>query len=472
MAQPVVILEVNEIPLRVFRKFAELRPGSWLDRLMKSGLVLETLAQDVDETFLYPSQTWASLNTGAPYEAHRIHWYNDPKPAGYPLYWKTIADKGFKVGVVGTLHSSPAAAFAESNENVKFVIPDCFAPDTYTKPAYLEPFQSLTVKAVSANARVAEMKAPLGEAAWTVLNAGRYGIRAQTLLKGAFLTVQILRKKVNRERLRNLQFPLSADIFLRQVRKYQPDLAVLFTNHVAANMHRYWYGLFPEDYPREVYDQAWRDKYKDEINHAVDLLDEYVGRLMHLAESTGRMLVIVSSMGQHANQKLTPEFRQEHSIDYRLQDVKKFVSWLLKGSYSYQVESAMVPQYVLAFRNAAEAERATAEMEAMKPSLEGIRLTLDRNEEVVTISALLDPGAAEFRIGGQARGHKELGFVRLEVDDHHSGCHCPEGSLLVYNSRTSRAERPSINYLEYAPALLRHFGIERAEYMLEPSFSF
>jgi hypothetical protein len=65
-----------------------------------------------------------------------------------------------------------------------------------------------------------------------------------------------------------------------------------------------------------------------------------------------------------------------------------------------------------------------------------------------------------------------LGFVRFEIDDHHSGCHCPEGSLIVYNSRTAKAARPSVDYLEYAPALLTHFGISPAPYMLTPSFSF
>ena len=134
MTQQVIVLEINEMPLKIFRHFQQLRPGSHLDELMKSSLVIETKVEDVDPTFLYPSQTWASLNTGAPYSSHKIHWYNDPKPNEYPLYWKTLANQGFSVGVVNSLHSSPAEAYAASNENYKFVIPDSFAPDSYTKP--------------------------------------------------------------------------------------------------------------------------------------------------------------------------------------------------------------------------------------------------------------------------------------------------------------------------------------------------
>ena len=416
--QKVLILEANEIPLRIFRQFAKLRPGSHIDQLMRSGQVIETLAQDVEPDFLYPSQTWASLNTGSPYSKHQIHWYNDSKPAEYPLFWKTIAENGFSVGVVNTLHSSPAEPFAASNSNFKFVIPDCFAPDSYTKPGYFGPFQSLNRKAVSANSRATSLSAPVREAALTVLNSPRYGIRMGTMMEGTSLVVKILQKKVNREQLRNLQFPLVADIFMRQLHKHEPDLAILFTNHVAASMHRYWYGLFPEDYPTKVYDEKWLAKYQGEINAAVDLFDNYVGTFMRVAKEMDRVLVIVSSMGQKANQ--TPEHRKDNSIDYRLEDVKKFISRVTKNGYAFRVDAAMVPQYSLAFRNVAEASSAAAEMQEIKPTLKNIILGLDQNRETVTISAALTPPATEFFIAGQSYSHKDLGFVQLEIDDHHS----------------------------------------------------
>src|SRR5215217_3151555 len=107
-----IVFEINEVPLRIFRHFQKLRPNSHLGRLMQASAVLETMALDVAESFLYPSQTWASLNTGAPYGQHKIHWYNDPKPLQFPLYWKVLADAGKTVGLVNTLHSSPGGDFA------------------------------------------------------------------------------------------------------------------------------------------------------------------------------------------------------------------------------------------------------------------------------------------------------------------------------------------------------------------------
>ena len=472
MAQKVIILEINEVPLRLFGHFQSMRPGSHIDRLMSSSKILETLAQDVDESLLYPSQTWASLNTGATYDMHQIHWYNDPKPEQYPLYWKTLANAGVSVGAVNTLHSSPAASYAEDNAQYKFLIPDCFASDSYTKPSYYKPFQSLNLKAVSSNSRAASLKAPIQEAMATVLNTPRYGIRMRSMINGAALVTKILLKKANRERLRNLQFPLVADIFLHQLKKKDPDLAIMFTNHVAGNMHRYWYALFPNDYQRDIYDATWMAKYGTEILAAVDMLDEYLGVFMKLAEETGRILVLVSSMGQHANLKLTPEYRDSHAYDFRLADVKRLLARLAPlGNYSFRVESAMVPQYSLEFPTATDAAKCAAEIRESMLGVQGLAIEVDENQAVLTVSVTQDPQAPTYVIRGQQYTYDQLGFSRLDIDDHHSGCHCPEGSLIIYNSRTAATAQRSVNYLEYAPALLKHFGVDRPEFMMKPSFS-
>ena len=471
MAQKLIIIEINEMPLRVFQRFQKLRPGSHLDELLKSSQVIETLAQDVEQSFLYPAQSWASLNTGAPYSAHKIHWYNDPKPDEYPLYWKTLAQHGFSMGIVGSLHSSPAESYASSNENYKFVIPDCFAPDSYTKPGYFEPFQKMNLKAVSSNARVANVRVPVQDAALMVMNSPRYGIRMRTIVEGANLVYKILRKNANRERLRNLQFPLIADMFLHLSHKHQPDVAVTFTNHVAGNMHRYWYALFPEDYETKVYDNRWVSKYSDEITAAVDLLDGYIGELMREARETDRILVVVSSMGQKANPRLTANEVNARKYAYRLEDVHKFIGHFTKSRYNFAVDSAMVPQVTLAFRDAGEAAQFAAEVQEALYGMQYIDIFVDQNQEMVTLSVTLNGRVSEYMIQGRTVQYSDLGFARLEIDDHHSGCHCPEGSLIIYNSRTAKAAKPSVDYLEYAPALLSHFGIPQAPYMMTPSFS-
>ncbi|MEA5598786.1 hypothetical protein [Rivularia sp. UHCC 0363] len=470
MIQKITVIETNEIPLRVFKHYQLIKPNSTISNLLDHSLVLETLAQDVEESVLYPSQTWASFNTGSRYDLHKIHWYNDPKPKDFPLYWRILADNGLNIGLVNTLHSSPAKSYADS-DNYKFVIPDCFAIDSYTKPSYYKDFQAFNLKATSQNSRVSTLKAPLKEAFTTVLNLPRYGISKKTIFDSMNLVSKILSKRVAKERLRNLQFPLLADIFLKQLQKYEPDLAILFTNHVAANMHRYWYGLFDSDWDYKLYDNDWINKYSNEIIEALDLLDYYLKQLVQLSKKNNRILVLVSSMGQNANQKLPEGIQKLRTHDFRLDNVKKLVDKLTFSQFQYKVEAGMVPQYSLELSNSIEAEKCFSEIQSSIENLENISLKADLNANAITLTVTLNPNAKYYSIKGETFTYSEIGFVKFKIEDHHSGCHCPEGSLIIFNSNTSSSQTQTVDYLEYAPAILKYFGIKKPEYMLEPSFT-
>ena len=205
-----VILEVNEVPLRVLRKYAELKPTSHISALLQDSLVLTSEARDVPEEQLFPSQTWASQNTGVAYGKHQIYWYNDPKPNGYPMFWRIAAERGQAVGLVNTLHSSPAHRDYE-RANYRFVIPDCFAADNYAKPATYVPFQSLNLIATKKSGRVASLAAPVKELLRLVPTLPRLGIRPQTYRYCAGVAIGVAAKKINRERLRLAQVRESGD---------------------------------------------------------------------------------------------------------------------------------------------------------------------------------------------------------------------------------------------------------------------
>jgi hypothetical protein len=467
--QKIIIVETNEIPLRLFKLYAQRYTSSTISKLLNDSLVLETVVKDVDYDFLYPSQTWASMNTGAPYNLHKIHWYNDPKPVDYPMYWRRLADSGHSVGLVNTLHSSPAAVFSKS-EQYRFVIPDCFAIDDYAKPNYYRSFQAINLKLTAENARVTSLRVPLNEALSTFLDVFRYGIRASTALSASLMLTKIFTKRANKERLRTLQFPLLADMFIKQIKRHQPSLSVLFTNHVAANMHRYWYALFPEDYPVKVYSDAWVAKYSQEIIDALILLDSYLAKLVDIAQTNKSILILASSMGQHGNTRLPASIDKLVTFDFQLVDVNRFFNHLMQTVTSYRVEAGMAPQYSLRFAQESDAQAAYTDILASQKSAEGVIIKADLNAETVTLTVSLQREAARFALRGKAFSIEEMGFKKIAVEDHHSGCHFPQGSLIIFNSNTSASTKPSVNYLEYAPAILKHFGIDRDAYMEPPSF--
>ena len=467
MNKKAIVIEINEVPLKLLKHYKEVKPKSHIAFLLDNSLVLETEAKDVEEEFLYPSQTWGSINTGVRYEDHQIHWYNDPKPDTYPLYWKQIAEAGLDVGLINTLHSSPADTYIEKS-NYKFVIPDCFASNNITKPEIYQDFQALNTSATTENGRTATMGFPKDKAVATLVKSPALGIKPKTLLDAASLVAKIKTGRVNKERLRNLQFTLLADMFFKQLKSHDVDLAIFFTNHIAANMHRYWYGLFPEEYSRKLYDDAWVDRYSEEILASLDLFDNFLKQLIVYCHRANRTLLVVSSMGQAANENLTetPQYL------YKLVNFDRFLGQLCPGkNYQYEVDAAMIPQYSINFADEAQAKECFEIISEAKKHFQGIWLNIDLNQKVVTLSTNLDSDLDKFYVGDRSFSYDELGFSQIVIESHHTARHTPEGTLIIYNSDTSSAESSTVDYLEYAPAMLEFFGLEIPDYMVKPKFA-
>lgn len=467
--QKTLVLEANEISPKVFRTYAKVRPGSAIARLLVEGVFLSTQAQDVPESFLYPSQSWASLNTGVAYDQHKIHWYNDPKPDAYPMYWRTAARSGKTVGLVNTLHSSPWNPEYEE-AGYAFVVPDCFTAEITTKPAYLSRFQDFNLQATRDNGRVASSKVPWKSGLKFSLSALKSGIQFKTPLYALTTIGGIAAKRVSKERLRFLQFPLLADIFFKHVQAHRPDLSILFTNHVAATMHRYLYAMFPEDYPNEVYGADWRRRHGDEVFASMDLLDDTVQRAARFCSQQNVRLVITTSMGQGANQTLPERVDQKRTHDNRLEDASRWVRVIMGSEWAFEVESAMKPQYTLMFTDENQARSFVGELEAKSGDLPDLELRWDRNQNKVTLTTKVLDNKTEVRVGDATVGALDLGYEIFPITDHHSGRHIPEGSLLIYNSKSVMTQNESVDYLEFAPAMLESLGITPPSYMKTPSF--
>ncbi len=466
--QKVVVVEINEIPVKVLRGYASTHPDSCIAEILAGSKVLRTLADDVDPDVLYPSQTWASMNTGLPYMDHRIHWYNDPKPDEPTLYWHRVADAGASVGVVNTLHSSPMSKYL-GHGNFRFIVPDCFATDDDAFPVKFQDFQRFNLALTRANSRKSSLKSVVGQGLSAALRPGRVGLNLRSAQSIATTLYAIARGRASKERIRILQFPLVAEIFLQQTREQDPDLAVLFTNHVAANQHRYWYAAFPDEYEQAIYPDEWAQRYRGELTSALDLLDRYLRQIKAHADETDRIVVLCSSMGQQANERLTRDKVDRTACDYRLDDAAKVVRILLGDDRGVSIAAGMVPQYSLIFESPGQAREFVSVAERALDDSSGVDLVTDLNDTVVTMTFKLDPTADRFVLRGRSYTHEELGFTRFDIDDHHSGRHHPEGSLVVYNDKADhlfptdrfRADEP-FSYLRFAPEMTRYFGVGAA----------
>ncbi len=449
-----IIFEVNEVPRQVLQAYAASRPNSYLGRKLSSGSYFETRANDLDEDLLYPSQAWASINTGKPFSEHKVKWFSDPKRFE-DFFWYQAMQSGLKVALVGTPHTSPAKSIT-GVENFKVLIPDFFAEDEYVVPERFTPLQSFNLRASMTGRRAANLKTILIDAARSFLrrpNFSDWGLGFGSTKQIASILQRVLSKR--KEALRMAQFPLFASIFCREALADDVDLAILFTNHIASAMHRYLYavpGLSSDDSP---YDDAWCKKYDSEVFYSLDLLDYWISKLAkHSGPETST--VITSAIGQKVNTKLTPEIVKNYTVDYRLENLEQFLSVLGISIDGMELIGAMLPQYSFKCRDIETAKVAKAKiMQFCCPKVDrfghytrpinisysensilvsGIYLSADQNEDVFTLTVMLQPDSSgHVQIEDVAYKPAELGFNKVVVDDHHSGEHSRDG-IVIYDN--------------------------------------
>ncbi|MEM7323384.1 MAG: hypothetical protein AAF531_09895 [Actinomycetota bacterium] len=272
--------------------------------------------------------------------------------------------------------------------------------------------------------------------------------------------------RIPHERLRTAQFLLLQDLFLRLLDSEQPDLAVFFTNHVAAAMHRYWYAMYPNDFDEAHYDERWVARNRGEIAAALVTLDRYLRRLHRWCERHDRTLIVLSSMGQGPSRSLQAAVRREVVIV----EPRRFLD-TVGIDPTVEVRGSMVPQLTLECRTpqmASEVAAILADVEAGE-----VFWDVDGADTVVTLTYHLDPvSSTSVRLAGARYPADEIGVAVYEVDDHSSGRHIPEGILGIANSPSFKpADDNVLDALNVAPAILTHLGVTPPDHLQEPVFS-
>ncbi len=460
----VVVVEMNEVPRRVLADVAALGRAPFLQGVLEQDQVVGTVVAEELPREMYPSQTWASLNTGVPWSEHRVWWYGDPKPADYPLYWQIAARAGRSVGLVNTLHSSPLSEQCGDGD-YRFVIPDCFAADANTMPDRFRPFQEVNLRLTKANSRRSDLGSLRSEIAAAVKAAPRLGLTATTVTRLGRLAADVAVGRAPRERLRSGQFLVLSDMFMRLLTTEAPDLAVLFTNHVAAAMHRYWYAMYPDDFGSEHYPAEWVEHHRDEIPVAVELLDRMLVGLDRWCRRNERTLIVVSSMGQGPS----PELDAGRTHEAVVADPQAFLRAIgLDDGETPTVRGSMNPNLTLACESPEQADR--VETRLIEVGVGRPRWIVDRIDDTVTLThdiAVSDP--EHVVLAGATVRADRAGLDIYAVDDHSSGRHIPEGVVVVSNSPTFKqpADGP-VDYLDFAPAVLDVLGVQRLDHHRMP----
>ena len=468
----VILFEMNEVPFRVLDDFVRRNPAGGLAAIMRRAKQLETVCEDQIE--LDPWTSWPTLHRGVIDEAHGVRHLGQPLEAAdrlYPPLWEILARNNRSVGVFGSLHT---AGPPPSLERYAFFVPDFFADSAFTHPPELRPFQALNLLMTRRSARNVDSRIPLRAALSFLREYARF-LHWRT---AATILAALVRERVQphlKSRRRSLQPLIGLDHFLPLVRRTQPEFATFYTNHVAANLHRFWAAAFPEDSAERPMPAEWRRRYAGEIDYAMRILDDMLARTCRLAHECDYLLVVASSIGQAG---VPGERTSGFTTITRLE---QFMARMGIAPGEWQQKPAMVPCLSVVVA----ADKADA-FEARLSTLRIGNCTVRKARREGTAPFTFDrsgPGSFHFyvyfdeldlaRLAGSLEGapvaaeELGLGFFRQEEGIACSGRHTPFGSLLVYDPRQPAAAGPraTVSTLQLAPALLANFGVPVPRYM-------
>ncbi len=475
----IINLEINEISPNLIKDYIDNHRNSNLANLKYKRLlsIYKTKALDVPKKKLYPSQTWASFNTGKSFDEHKCYWYSDYLDSEL-LLWQKLVKNNINVGVIGSIHSSKYPKDLFSNKKYKFLLPDCFSNKSITKPDCYKYFQSFNNNLVSNSARITGLKSLIilisGYLIQILKSPRNFGISffsLKLILNIIFLSIRYR----NKEFIRMAQFPLLCSIFINLFSRYKPEYSTIFSNHIAGNMHRYWYAHDINSFKnKKKYKSSWIKRNKEAVNIGIDLLDRFLGVLMEKKIFENCTFLITSSMGQEAN----PEFDSKYlsNFDGKIHDMDLFIEKLSnyqRDEYglvvNYNHNRNMAPQYGFDF-----SDQKGLDLNFVKTTIEsffntlGIKTNIDKEGYSIVIS--IDPYTdIEFQENYDLKKanakYSKFGFKFFKIEDHHSGSHFEDGSLIVINSSKKldscikKVENKNwINYLKFNDIVIDYFN--------------
>ena len=423
-----IVYELNEVPPALLRRYVHLRPESSISFLYHKGFYRQTHTDDDGE--LHPWSTWPTVHRGVCNTLHGIRYINQDLASAnksYPPIWSELVESGIDVGVFGSLQSYPPL----KGENVRFFVPDTFAPDSATYPPELRVFQDFNLSLAARNKAIGKN--------FVFGDLLRF---LRLLWHGHVLPVRLVdaSKQIGRElvdarwkKARPLLQPVFGfDLYLKLIREKRPSFSTFFTNHVAGMMHRYWRDFFPEDFG--LTDSSVSLYNADLLMAAVDIADLQISKLLEHCRAEDCELWVLSSMGQQAVN------RGDYVPELFLDDWKKFLNGLGLPCSEYEYVPSMQPDVNFKASSLGALNGLRKKLKSLLKA-NGKPLFRERYEPVgITLNLSLSRSDNLFAgdcvmFGSEMLSIGDLGLIKFSRDQG-TGYHVPSGIFLASNPRS------------------------------------
>ena len=387
-----------------------------------------------DKGHLHPWVTWSSVHRGVSHEKHLISDINqncEIQNKVYPTIMDLLSKKGYKVGVFGSMHSG--VVDPKNQKYYSFFVPECFSSHPICNPKTLIGLQKLNLFMSRSSARVVSQKLPniilIIEA---LISYFRHVYKFRSffcIFKQFVLEVFSPWKKIRR---RILQSDILFDVYMHLLRKNNTDFSNFFTNHVASSMHRFWEAKFPNQYKKNLSSLKWINRYKNEIDIAMESSTYYINELIKYVDSQkDAQLWIISSMGQAAvqNYKKSSQF-------FQIVDMDKFLFSILKKRVKFEQLNQMIPIYAL------KSDENTINLISEKISSIISNVDIEISSKTSnTIAFIFNKNSHKiiyeepfFKTSSKGKSYSFNGIKKVSVDENSgsSAYHVPEGILYRY----------------------------------------
>ncbi|MGB0525288.1 MAG: hypothetical protein ACPGJS_20105 [Flammeovirgaceae bacterium] len=459
----IILFELNEVPFKVLDYFVEKFPHSNLAKVFPQCHQFETVTED--KGHLSPWITWPTLHRGVANELHGIQDFGENMEEvdkTYPSIWDMLHQNGISCGVFGSMHSYPPPP---TYKDYAFYVPDPFAGGSESHPENIVPFQKFNLAMSRKSVRNIDTGIDMKAAVELGLSLPGLGIKLGTMAKvGNQLVMERIKPHVKTRR-RSYQSILAFDVYLKLLKKTQPQFTTYFSNHIASTLHRYWAAAFPNDYKANNMDTEWLEKYKDEVDFVLWSFDHFLDDLITFVKKHPEYQIwFASSMGQKATQA------EMLRTEVACKDMDVLISKLGLTTEDWEIRPAMHPQYNLAVKDAkvAEFKAALAELYINNKPLnyrekEGGFFSLDFGHKN------LDSGQVTYQ--GNPASFAEFGLENIPIDDEtgSTAYHIKEGSLFIYDpqhlGKGKDGRKFGISTCTIAPSILENFGITTPSYM-------
>ena len=287
----VIFYELNELPEKVLFYFIKKYPDSNFSNIFKKSAYFQTFVNE--DRHLHPWSVWPSVHRGVSSTKHKINFINQnkSKSLNYPPLWEIISNSKKNVGIHGSLQSYPP----KIHNNIKFYLPDTFAPDSKANPKELSSLQEFNLYLIKISQGITRFSISR-IIKLLIINIKNKEIKFSTVSELLFhyINSKFSRKYLSRRSI--FQSSITFDSFIHNLEKNNLVFSSYFTNHLAGMMHRYWKDLFPKSFKEKSYLASRFNRYS--IILAMKKADLQIGKLMKYAENNNSDLLIISGMGQ------------------------------------------------------------------------------------------------------------------------------------------------------------------------------